>query len=193
MPLALIGRRYSEVDYCVDIAIFDLETSGLNADYGIILCGVIMPFRGKPESFRLDQYASYGRDRANDKKVVQEISDRLEDFDIWVTYNGKRFDVPFLNTRRVAHGLPKLSATKHIDIYWQARYKLKLHSCRLESVQEFLGLEVKKTRIDAKHWARALAGYKKDMDYIVDHCVKDVKVLEDVYNAMKQFVDVVHK
>jgi hypothetical protein len=173
----------------MDVAIFDLETSNLNADFGIILCGVVKPYKGKPRVFRIDDYPLYKKDRANDREVTKAIRDELGEYDLWVSYNGKRFDVPFLNTRLMVHGFERMAPQKHSDIYWLARYRLKLHSARLAVVQEFFGLKKHKTRIDGMHWARAMAGYRKDMDYIVDHCVKDVQVLEEVYVKMKQFID----
>jgi len=174
------------------IGIFDLEMSNLNADYGIILCGVVKPYGSDLVVYRIDKYPLYKKDRANDKSLVVALRDALEEFDIIVSYNGKRFDIPFLNARLLAHGLTRLSKKKHIDVYWQARYKLKLSSSRLEAVQEYLGLETKKTRIDGRHWVRAVAGYKSDLDYIIDHCKLDVEVLEDVYDHMRPFIDVIH-
>lgn len=176
----------------MNIGIFDLEMSNLNADYGIVLCGVVKPYKGKAISARIDQFPLYKKDRSSDKALILELRKMLGGFDILVSYNGKCFDIPFLNARLLSHGLERLPQTKHIDVYWQARYKLKLSSSRLEAVQEFLGLEVKKTRIDGRHWTRAVSGYKGDLDYIVDHCKLDVAVLEQVYDAMRPYIDVIH-
>lgn len=177
----------------MEVGIFDLEMSNLNADYGIVLCGVVKPYKGESKIFRIDKYPLYKKDRADDKALITALRDELERYDVVVGYNSKRFDVPFLNARLLSHGLKKLPPPKHIDVYWQARFKLKLSSSRLEAVQEFLGLEVKKTRIDGRHWVRAVAGYRADLDYIVKHCVLDVDVLEEVYCAMLPFIDVVHR
>lgn len=176
------------------IGIFDLETSNLNANFGVVLCGVVKEYgRGKKVAIhRMDTLPSYKNDRADDKAVVQSLYDELVDFDIWVSYNGRRFDIPFLNTRLMSHGLKTLEKKKHIDMLYQARYKLKLHNARLASVQEFLGLPVSKTAIDGRNWTRAMAGYPDGWDYIVDHCIKDVKVLESVYDKMKHFVTTIY-
>ena len=174
------------------IGIFDFEMSNLNADFGMMLCGVVKEFRGDAQTFRLDQYDLYKKDRANDRVLAKDLRDALEEFDIWVSYNGRRFDIPFLNSRLLFHGLRPIEKKKHIDLLYQARYKLKLHSSRLASVQEHLGLSNKKTEIRGYHWTRALAGYKPSMDYIVRHCVLDVAVLEETYGKLKQFVTVIY-
>ncbi len=176
----------------MDIGIFDLETSNLKADYGVILAGVIKDFRGEAHVFRMDGFPLWRKNRADDTAIIKAIRDKLSNYDIWVSYNGRRFDIPFLNTRLVYHEMEPLGIKKHIDLLYQSRYKLLLHSSRLISVQEFFRLENEKNTIDGNHWARALAGYKDGMNYIVDHCERDVAVLEEVYEKMKQFVGVVH-
>jgi uncharacterized protein YprB with RNaseH-like and TPR domain len=176
------------------IGIFDLETSNLNANFGVVLCGVVKEYgpRKKSTIHRMDALSNYKTDRSDDSAVVAALYQELVNYDIWVSYNGRRFDIPFLNTRLMAHGLETLEKRKHIDLLYQARYKLKLHSARLASVQEFLGLRTSKTVVDGRNWTRAMAGYKDGWDYIVDHCVRDVKVLEEVYEKMKHFVTTIY-
>jgi uncharacterized protein YprB with RNaseH-like and TPR domain len=168
--------------------IFDLETSNLNADFGVVLCGCVKKYEGAVTTHRMDRLPLYEIDRANDRAVVELLRNELEKYDVWVSYNGKRFDIPFLNTRLMAHGLKTLDKRKHIDLLYQARYKLKLHSNRLAVVQEYLGLQDAKTTMNGQRWARAMAGYGDGWNYIVKHCILDVKVLEQAYDKLKHFV-----
>jgi hypothetical protein len=47
---------------------------------------------------------------------------------------------------------------------------------------------LKKAQVDGEHWLRAaLDGDRKSMNYIVDHCIKDVIVLDDVVGALKAY------
>jgi hypothetical protein len=47
---------------------FDLESSSLNADFGIVLCGVVKAAGKKPKIFRLDAYhPDWDRERGNDR------------------------------------------------------------------------------------------------------------------------------
>jgi uncharacterized protein YprB with RNaseH-like and TPR domain len=177
---------------------FDLETTNLNADFGMVLCGCSKTWTEpgvKPRAtkvFRLDESPEYKKYPHDDKAVVIAIRDELEKSDIIVGWNSKRFDVPFLNGRLVYWNEYPMEKIKHIDLMYQAMYKLKLHSARLASVQAFLGLKDEKSEMKPQIWMRAITGDKKAMDYIVDHCRKDVAVLDEAYTKLRHFVQVIH-
>jgi len=66
------------------IAMFDIETSNLNADYGILLCAVIKPLEKKPIALRLDETKRYKVDKADDSELVEQIRKELQNYDIIV-------------------------------------------------------------------------------------------------------------
>lgn len=180
------------------IVAFDLEMSGLNADFGIVLCGGFTEWNGKKRALknvdivRLDEQNGYAKHKWDDRELVKQIRDRLNEADIIVSYNGRRFDIPYLNARLVYWGDDVLPKKKHVDMLYQVRYKLKLSSSRLESAQNFLGLDEHKTKMIPQIWIPAVTGDKASMDYIVDHCRRDVVVLHDVYDKLKHLITVVH-
>ena len=175
---------------------FDLETSNLNADFGIVLCGCFMEYgegkSRKVKTLRIDDTKSYKKEPWNDRELVCAIRDELEGADIICGWNSKRFDVPFLQGRLMYNNERTMSRIKHIDLMYQARYKVKLHSSRLAAVQSFLDLPDAKTEIKPQVWVKALTGDRKAMDYIATHCVQDVKVLDEVYSRLKHFVTIIH-
>lgn len=178
--------------------IFDIESSSLNANFGIILCCCFMdwdldPKKRKVETLRLDQYDLYQKKPWDDTLLARAIRDRLMQSDIIVSYNGRMFDIPFINTRLVMNNDDSMSKMKHLDLYFQVRYKLRLHSSRLASVQEALGLPDAKTPIKPEHWVRALTGHRQSFDYIVKHCVLDVKVLGEAYDQLRHLVEHISK
>ena len=170
------------------IVSFDLECSNLDADFGIILCGVFKEVGRKVVIHRLDQQPSYKLKPWDDRSLVQKIKKEIETADIIVSWNGKRFDVPFIQSRLALHKLSPLRENKHMDLLYTARAHYRLHSNRLQSVSEFLGTADEKTRLDGTNWIKALAGSKHSMNYIVHHCILDVKVLEQVYEKLKHLV-----
>lgn len=181
----------------------DLETTSLNASFGRLLCGSDADVFGKVTTLRSDDRKYRGRRRTDDGPLAAAIRDRWESYDVLVTWNGKRFDVPFLNARltaaRAATGdaqtyRPIRGDLKHIDALYLAKgQNMKLHSARLVAVQEFLGLGVEKNSILMDMWQDALDGDRAAMDYVVEHCERDVLVLREAFAHLKPFVKVVHR
>ena len=120
----------------------------------------------------------------NDKKLLEHIYPILAEADAWITWFGKGFDQKFVNTRLMHHNMKPLPPIPHIDGWRTAKSKLKLTSNRLATVQSFLDLPVAKTPVTGKHWNLASGGDPVAADYIIEHCKKDVKVLEQAYEKM---------
>jgi len=185
-----VGRKSN-----LNIGLFDFEMSNLNADFGILLCGVVKDFgRGKKGEhiFRIDDTPGYRKSPWDDHKLATDLRDALVPYDIIVSYNGRRFDVPFLNTRLTIYDEKPLMGLKHVDLLYVVKYGLHLHSASLESAQQFFNLPEEKSKIEAARWIKALTGNKEDMDYIVDHCKRDVAVLEAVFNRTKHLIRSIH-
>ena len=118
----------------VSCCVFDLETTNLSADFGVILCGVVKPANGRPKVFRADSLnPTWSACRSNDRHVTKAIVAELDRFDIWVAHNGAKFDVPFLRTRLLAHSLPPLPSKKLIDPVLLARNKLRMSFKKLKT------------------------------------------------------------
>lgn len=177
------------------VAVFDLETSNLNADFGIVLCGVVYDITNdKMHVVRWDETKSYKSEiYDDDREVVVKVRDLLESFDIIIGYNSSRFDIPFLRTRLLHHGERLLESVRHIDLYYYVKFRLKLHDFKLDTLAKFSQTEFQKTEVDGKKWIQALvyAGTKrgrKAMDYIVEHCVLDCKVLAEGFGKVKDLI-----
>lgn len=169
------------------VASFDLETTSLKANFGVVLCACIKPFGGAVKTFRGDKYSSWKKQRSNDKDLCMAVLDELKDYDIWIAHNGVKFDVPFLTTRLLQHGIvtPK---EKIIDPVKLARRHLRIGYNSLEQLSSFFQLG-SKTGVDGKYWVRAaLDGDRESMDYIVEHCIKDVVLLEKLMNKLRPYV-----
>lgn len=167
------------------IIAWDLETTNLNANFGYLLCGG-WKVLGEKKAHVIDitQTKNFKKDCTNDKELCKRLYDVLSEADMWITWFGCYFDVPYLNSRLLRHDLPPLPPVPHLDGWKVARYKLKLNSNRLQSVTSFLGLD-DKTPLDGPTWVRAMAGHRKSIRYVVEHCRQDCEVLEQVYQKLK--------
>lgn len=174
---------------------WDLECSSLNANGGFIISAAVVDV-AKPnrvlKSFRVDDYDGWKKDPWNDKDLVSDLRDFLGEADTWVTYYGKRFDLPFLNTRiaywksrgaKIGH----IETVPHIDLYDTAKRRLRLHSNRLQVVSDLLG-HGDKTPLDLPVWIKAAGGHKPSIDYIDKHCHKDAIILAKNYLALRPLV-----
>jgi uncharacterized protein YprB with RNaseH-like and TPR domain len=164
---------------------WDIEATNLNADWGYIICiGWKVVGEKKTNLLKITDYDLYKKDPTNDKFLVAEASKILSEADVWTTWYGGGYDVPYVQSRLLKHKLPPMPPVPHVDGWKVARYKMKLSSNRLASVTGFLDLE-DKTPVKSGIWAKAQAGDQKALGYIYKHCIQDVIVLEQVYNRIK--------
>jgi len=173
-------------------AIFDLETFSLSADTGILLCAAIKEYgHNKPPTvIRADQFKEWKNERSNVRPMVTAVLEALEDFDIYVAHNGQFFDKVMLTSWALKFGKRvDLRFAKFIDPVLLARRHMKLTRNSLSSLLAFLDIPETKTSIQWHHWMRAaFDGNTHSLDYIVDHCVVDVKLLEKAYDRTKKLV-----
>ena len=123
-------------------AFLDTETTGLAGGSGtyafLIGLGSI-----DDEGFRVRQF--FMRDYAEEASVLHSLAAHLARFDVLITYNGRTYDQPLLETRytmcRARHPFARM---EHLDLLYGARrlFKLRLESCRLVNLEnQILGVE----------------------------------------------------
>jgi uncharacterized protein YprB with RNaseH-like and TPR domain len=123
-------------------AFLDTETTGLAGGTGTyaFLIGV-----GSIEAagFRLRQF--FMRDYGEEASLLSRLAEYLAPFDVLITYNGKAFDQPLLETRfRMVRARHPFDRMEHLDLLFGARrlWKLRLESCRLVDLENrILGVE----------------------------------------------------
>jgi tetratricopeptide (TPR) repeat protein len=123
-------------------AFLDTETTGLAGGTGtyafLIGVGSI-----EPAGFRLRQF--FMRDYGEEPSLLRRLSEHLAQFDVLITYNGKTYDQPLLETRfRMARARHPFDRMLHLDLLFGARrlWKLRLESCRLVELEnQILGVE----------------------------------------------------
>jgi len=171
-------------------AVWDIEASNLAGDMGIMLCSSIKVLSGKVLTHRIDESPDYNTHRWDDSWLAEQTRDELEKYMVVVVWNGIKYDLPFLNTRLIAAGLRPLNVSNicFVDMLWASRYRLRLHSNRLESLIDYLDTDVKKTPILGKLWIRAMTGDKHALDQVVKHNICDLERLEEVAEYLSNFV-----
>jgi len=190
------GHRYLEHYGCykeetgaaLRVGFLDIETSNLAADFGIVFLYCIKVY-GKNEI--LSRVITTKELHTNlDKGVIEQVIKDMQKFDLLVTYYGTKFDIPFLRTRALYHGLkfPEFGAIQHKDAYYIIKSKFRLSRNRMEQASRILIGKTEKTHINSVYWLKALQGDKKSLEYILDHCKKDVLDLERLYHVVIGYV-----
>ena len=123
-------------------AFLDTETTGLAGGSGTyaFLIGV---GRITADGFRVRQF--FMREQHEEKSLLDALASHLSEFDLLVTYNGKTYDQPLLETRYRMNWLtPPFARLPHLDLLHGARriWKLRFENCRLSFLEnQILGFE----------------------------------------------------
>jgi uncharacterized protein YprB with RNaseH-like and TPR domain len=122
-----------------DFAIIDIETMGL---FGrpIILLGVAEATKGKVITRQF-----LVRNIAEEACALQEFTSKLNAGSVFVSFNGRCFDVPFIRERLAYYGLDAIDALRrpHFDVLHFARrvFRGRVANCRLETLETTLGIQ----------------------------------------------------
>ncbi len=169
------------------ILFFDIESTGLNATFGTILT-IGWKWEGKPKVHVPTILDAGGKDHLDDSGLVKKFAEVYNTADYTCGWYSARFDLPMIRTKLLKWGEPPLAPIPHVDLWRTARYKLKLHSNRLQVVQELLGTKHSKTPIHFDDWLRAAVGNEKALARVREHCRLDVVVLEEVFHKLRPLI-----
>ncbi len=132
--LALLGIPQEQLLF------FDIETTGFSGEYAsVYLIGCIYP---EKDSWHMVQFFADSADA--EPELLSAFGGLLSGRRVLVHFNGDRFDIPFLQKRCAAHGVPDLfSASGSVDILKKIRpwkKPLNLPDLRQKTVETFLGI-----------------------------------------------------
>jgi len=176
------------------IGFTDGEMTNLSPKFGQLLCAGILDFdpgNKNGSNLRILTLDDYKGRRWDDKGLAKRWRDALEEYDIIVTWNGRRFDVPFLNERLARWGLRPLNSPRHEDLMYTARHHMRcmgVRDSKLKTVAQHLRLPVQKTEMLPEQWVMASGGHYPSYQYILRHCGHDVKVLNHGWYKLKHLI-----
>jgi tetratricopeptide (TPR) repeat protein len=124
------------------ILYLDTETTGLAGGTGT--CAFMIGIgRAEGSGFRVRQF--FLRELTEEKAALAALTEALASCEAVVTFNGKTFDLPLLETRyRLARMRSPFGGFMHLDLLHPARrmWKLRLESCELKRLErEVLAVE----------------------------------------------------
>jgi uncharacterized protein len=159
----------------------DLETTGLSGGAGVIPFNVGMGYY-REDKFWVGQY--FLGELSEEERMIKEIGQFFKDmkFESIVTYNGKAFDIPLLETRFIIHRTPfELSGLPHLDFLFPARilWKHKHESCRLyylaqEVVETYREEDIPSAEIPWRYFRYLHTGNYDLIEPILYHNAEDI-------------------
>jgi len=118
------------------VLFLDTETTGLSGGAGTVAFEIGVGFVDH-RGMVIRQYIM--RDYSEEGPMLEAIADLFRRFDTVVSFNGKAFDLPLLESRMVMNRI-RLSVTQmpQLDLLHAARrvYKLRLKRCNLSTLEE---------------------------------------------------------
>jgi uncharacterized protein YprB with RNaseH-like and TPR domain len=186
-------------------AVYDIETTGLYADFGYVLtCCFKDVDSGEIKVFRLDEtnifkkhYDLFKKGKPSgfndpdfwdviDIELLDLIRKEFEKYNLVLTWNGKWFDEMFLHTRLLRCGLPGLNpGVKHMDVMQLGKRVLKTRSMKQDAVKNLLRIDDEADTHSWAHWRMAAAGIPEGYNFVVDHNIKDVEQLHQIAQKLR--------
>lgn len=137
----------------------------------------------------LDNPALYALDPHSDLYILEELHKVLSEADVIVAHNGDKFDIRFVETRMIMHGLPPLPPIASIDTLKVARKRFLFNANKLDYLGKVLGVGRKKSTGGGALWLDILAGKEEAIKKMVSYNKQDVKLLEKVYLKLLPYID----
>lgn len=127
-------------------------------------------------------------DVKTDTALLQSLWELLDEADVVIAHNGRRFDVPKINTRFLKAGMLPPSPYKQIDTLAEAKKYFKITSNRLNFIAEFLGLGSKAETGGFALWDECMRGKKSSFRKMLKYNIQDVRLLEEVYLKLRPWM-----
>ena len=188
------------------IGYLDIETSGLTADFDVMLSWAncirdVKTGKRKIEHdvvTKKDFNLAYRKSNADlvDKRITQSVIKTINKCDLVIGhwFIGKhRHDIPFIRSRCVINhvsGFPQHRQIRYADTQKYGSLLYRLHNNGLDSIARMFNLSVEKTRLDAKIWKNARIGVPSALRYILKHNLIDVKLTADIHQGMERYVPI---
>lgn len=167
---------------------YDIETTGLSRKTTYLYLVGAVGIEDKTWTF----YQWMAENNKEEETILRIFSQFLEQYDCLISYNGERFDQPYLEARYEKYGLPSPFEGKiSLDLYLTLKplkTLLKLPAMKQPCLEEFLGI---KNRIydNGKECIQLYKDFLKKRDHVIanevlGHNLEDVLGLRRIFEML---------
>lgn len=196
-------KRFAPPKGQAKVLIFDIETApilahvwglwennvGLNqivSDWHVLSWSA--KWRGAPENEVMYMDQRNAKNIENDKDILEEMWNLLDEADVVITQNGKSFDQRKLQARFLIHEFDPNSSYKHIDVKVEAQRLFGFPSHKLEYMTEKVNKKYKKLKHKKfpghELWTECLKGNVEAWQEMEVYNKHDVLALEEFFEAI---------
>lgn len=145
---------------------------------------------GDPRVIYHDQ--SRKRNVEDDRDLMKKLHRLLDQADIVIAHNGKKFDVRKIKARFILNGFEPTSPFRIIDTLLEARKEFAFTSNRLIALTDMLCTEKKLTHAKFpgfELWAQCLKGNPEAWAEMKEYNIQDVISLEELYLKLRPWME----
>ena len=123
-----------------------------------------------------------------DKKLLKNFVKELEKADEAIAHNGDRFDIKWLRTRALFHGIDMNHTYNTIDTLKWAKSGFNFNSNKLDYIAQYLDVGQKMETGGLDLWKRVcLEKCSASLVTMVEYCKVDVEILEKVFHKLNAY------
>lgn len=187
MEIITTEKEYDEYKNIINffgersVCFLDIETTGFNRNTNqIYLIG--LSYLNNHNNLIVQQLFCQSLD--DEYLILEETIKRIKNFQLIITYNGEKFDIPFINHRLIKNNIEyKIDKKNSFDIFLEIKkYKelLNFENYKLKTIEKYVGLK----REDEIDGGKCIEYY---YDYLStkDETLKELILChnyEDIYN-----------
>ena len=134
------------------------------------------------------EHLDWGLNKQCDKQLVKKFIKVLDRADEIVAHNGDRFDIKWIRTRAVFHGLTMKYTYNSIDTLKMCKKYLTLPSNKLSEVAKYFSLQNKRDAGGIQTWINIIFNKSREaLDHMHYYCDGDVETLEQVFQLLRPY------
>jgi len=123
------------------IGVLDIETTGLSPFRNKVILGGLISYEPSGQGV-LQQY--FAENPSEEPLLIETYLHAIKDLDVLISYNGRGFDLPFVEARAKALNIPFPGWPYHLDLYLliqkSSDLRRRLPNLKQKTVEDYLGL-----------------------------------------------------
>jgi hypothetical protein len=127
--------------------------------------------------------------RSKPKMMLGRMHKLLDEADVVIHYNGKKFDIPTLNKEFIKAGFMPPSPYKQVDLLQICRSSFRFGSNKMDFVSKTLELGGKVKHEGFELWVKCMQGDKDAWRRMERYNRGDVRLLERIYKRLRPWIN----